>query len=180
MAKVWTKEEIKTLISLYGENKSNIEIAEALGRTKSSVSGKLSNMGMSRPIGTNQNFFGLKNHMSGKKHNDETIKKIRENAISRFKDKKNHPAWKGGKRLNHNGYILIRMPEHKRAVNGYVFEHVLVMENILQRELCPGEIVHHINGKRNDNRPKNLMLFRDVSDHNHYHSFFRKKEVFGT
>jgi hypothetical protein len=54
------------------------------------------------------------------------------------------------------------VPEHPRASTGngsYVFEHVLVMEEMLGRYLLPGENVHHRNGVRDDNRPGNLELW---------------------
>lgn len=49
---------------------------------------------------------------------------------------------------------------HPRAgQNGYVFEHVLVMEEVLGRRMLPGETVHHRNGVREDNRAVNLELW---------------------
>ncbi len=77
-----------------------------------------------------------------------------------------HVAWKGGRRLK-GGYILIYRPDHPRASkrNGYVAEHILVMEKHLNRFLLKTEIVHHINGERTDNKVENLELW----DYGHPH-----------
>ncbi len=56
-----------------------------------------------------------------------------------------------------NGYHLM-LKKGKR-----VGVHRLVMEEMLGRDLYPGENVHHINGVRDDNRPENLELW--VSSH---------------
>ncbi len=58
------------------------------------------------------------------------------------------------------GYIMLKLPEHPRArTMGYVFQHILVMEQMLGRPLLPHETVHHRNGVRDDNRPENLELW---------------------
>lgn len=69
-----------------------------------------------------------------------------------------------------NGYIAIYMPEHKRSFdNGCVYEHVLVAEQILNRELKPKEVVHHKDKNRTNNSPDNLMVFQTDEDHVAYH-----------
>ena len=40
-----------------------------------------------------------------------------------------------------------------------VLQHRLVMAQVLGRALLPGEVVHHRNGDRLDNRPANLELW---------------------
>ena len=55
---------------------------------------------------------------------------------------------------------MIWAPGHPRTGKGqYVFEHIIVMEQILGRYLLPAESVHHRNGVREDNRPENLELW---------------------
>lgn len=50
-----------------------------------------------------------------------------------------------------------------------MYEHLIVAEKKLGRELKDGEVVHHINRKRNDNREENLMIFISNSDHCRFH-----------
>lgn len=69
-----------------------------------------------------------------------------------------------------NGYILIRMPEHPNANRrGFIYEHRLVMEKHIERQLSMNEVVHHINGIKTDNRIENLKLFSSTGEHTTFH-----------
>ncbi len=55
---------------------------------------------------------------------------------------------------------MVRLPAHPRArKNGYVFEHILVMEELLGRHLHRDESVHHGMESGDDNRAENLELW---------------------
>lgn len=67
------------------------------------------------------------------------------------------------------GYVRIYAPMHKEANTwGYVYEHRIIAEFILNRNLLEEEIVHHKNGKRWDNRPENLEVMNKI-DHAKLH-----------
>ena len=76
------------------------------------------------------------------------------------------PAWNGGRHQISRGYVYLHRPDHPHAnARGYVREHRLVMEQHLGRYLDPQEVVHHINGVRDDNRLENLELFPNNAAH---------------
>jgi len=77
-----------------------------------------------------------------------------------------HWNWKGGKQTTGNGYVQLYLPEHPGAdTRGRVAEHRYLMELKLGRLLKQNEVVHHINGKRKDNRIENLELYENNGQH---------------
>jgi hypothetical protein len=68
----------------------------------------------------------------------------------------NNPNYRGGRRINSAGYVLVLIPGPGRVK--YVQEHRLVMEQHIGRPLRSDEDVHHINGDKTDNRLENLQL----------------------
>lgn len=69
-----------------------------------------------------------------------------------------------------NGYKKIYCPSNKKAnKDGLVFEHIVVAEKILGRELKEKEVVHHKDTNRSNNSPDNLMVFKTSGDHSRFH-----------
>lgn len=70
-------------------------------------------------------------------------------------------------RFMKNGHLIsagIYQVSHNKSV------HRSICERIIGRTLDPKEIVHHINGIKDDNRPENLYLFSSNSAHRAYHN----------
>lgn len=86
--------------------------------------------------------------------------------------------WSGGKVRTSVGYIWIHVDQpHIRNVGGrhkYVPEQIIVVEKTIGRLLTKEEAVHHINEIKYDNRPENLYLFPNESEHQRYHQKLRK------
>lgn len=72
-----------------------------------------------------------------------------------------------GRVIASNGYVLIRVGKshHLADVRGYAYEHRLVAEEKLGRRLLPGEIVHHLNEDKQDNRPENVDVVASIAHH---------------
>lgn len=82
------------------------------------------------------------------------------------------PAWKGG-RYKSGGYIYVHQPQHPNAtLDGYVLEHVLVIEKAMGKLLPPKSQGHHINHNPSDNANTNLVACEDDA----YHKLLHRRE----
>ena len=101
----------------------------------------------------------------GKKASEETKLKM---SVGRLREKNN--MWKGGKIFDKDKYVMILNPKHPNSNKaGYIYEHKLVMEKKLGRNLNKGEKVHHIDFNHSNNNPNNLFLFKNEGEHKKYH-----------
>ena len=87
-----------------------------------------------------------------------------------YRNKRAKPTWKGGRSVDRDGYVRVSgQQDHSRAnLAGQVYEHILVMEKLLGRPIIADEVVHHENGDKTDNQPKNLRLLTK-SEHGRHH-----------
>jgi len=93
-----------------------------------------------------------------------------------FKKGEKPSNFKGGKKYV-EGYIYVYKFDHPYARKRYVAEHRLIMEEIIGRYLKEDEVVHHINGVKDDNRIDNLMLFPNRSAHSSFRHCGDKKFI---
>ncbi len=134
-----------------GVYKRKIGALIGIGKGKKNPKGSLAKMGNKNPM------FGKRAWNKGKPH---------------LVGKKN-PAWKGGRLITKMGYILIYKPNHPyhNYSGSHVFEHRLVMESHIGRILSRKEVVHHINGKKDDNRIENLELMTQAEHVREHYNF---------
>ncbi len=99
----------------------------------------------------------------------------------KLKEKKKgilNPNWKGGKLVRIEGYVSILKPNHPHSnAHGYVKRSRLVMEQYLGRHLKPGEIPHHKNEIKHDDRIENLRLFSSLGKHTAFHNHLRNSRL---
>lgn len=184
--KVISKDMLKTLY--LEEQKSRSEIAAIFGTTSATVKARLIEHEI--PVRSQSESHAIRLMRQGPPQRKgstpwnkgiprTTEEKIRMSESQRRHYKKHkaptgekHSQWKGGKSV-HRGYVLVWLSKddpyaamaysnHGRGLR--IEEHRLVMARHLGRPLSKDEIVHHLNGIKDDNRPENLAV---VTKHNH-------------
>lgn len=158
-----------TLKDAYKElqnGKSLRMVAAEMGINHTTLSRKLKEAGYSTPTKSesakntwknhkhpNLGKKGELSHQYGKKMSPATREKMQA-IYDRIAEERRY-----GIKKNSDGYVLVYSPNHPHCdKGGYVLEHRLVYENFIGRVLNSNEIIHHINGIKDDNRVENLAL----------------------
>ena len=91
-----------------------------------------------------------------------------------------HHRWNTSRLISSHGYVKVRVgTEHPLAdPNGYAYEHLLVWVSTGKTLPAPGELLHHRNENRRDNRLDNLALM-PRPDHNRHHNEGRVRDERG-
>ena len=107
------------------------------------------------------------------KNNRGSNSKLQRETMSKLFTGKTNPRWKpiGTKRICH-GYILVK------TRYGWSQEHRIVAEKFLKRKLKKSEVVHHIDGKKDNNKPDNLFVMTST-EHKSFHIIERLKKTKG-
>jgi len=86
--------------------------------------------------------------------------------------------WKKDVIKDAQGYLRV-IGGHGKKDFKRIFQHRVIVEDILGRKLKKVEVVHHIDGNRVNNETSNLFLFRLRSAHTRYHAFLRRHGLVG-
>ena len=179
------KDQVAVLVAEYAEGATLAELARRHGGSGVAVGNALKRAGVEiRPHGHEPKFWTperldwlRKEYEAGRSQSDiaEELKysqtaiarRLRDMGILRPSAKAKgsaHGSWKGGRVVDAQGYVRIKVSDAELAVagttisGGYVMEHRLVMARMIGRPLTKDETVHHVNGNKQDNRPLNLQL----------------------
>jgi hypothetical protein len=108
----------------------------------------------------NNNDFGMKNKILS----EESKNKMSLSALGGKRAMEKNGNWKGGKRHNRQGYVLLTT-----GGGATKSEHRMIAENILGRKLKRSEHVHHVDGDKSNNTHTNLLIC-DWGFHRWFHN----------
>jgi hypothetical protein len=177
----WPQEKVQQCIDLYEQGYTHKEIGQLIGAHPGCVGDELAKAGAESNHYWSEEEVGqlVDYYLAGanvtqcEKKFHTTHQTVRHHLLARGVGIRayvaphgpSNPAWKSGKQVSKDGYILVRVPKSHYAYPAYVEEHRLVMEDHLGRRLLQGEVVHHKNKNKQDNSLSNLQLFASNAEH---------------
>ncbi len=86
-------------------------------------------------------------------------------------NEKHNPTSMTLERKEHLSQSRRKSSEERSSYEKYHGRHLhrVIMEHIIGRELLPTEVVHHIDGNKQNNSPENLQLFSSKAEHSRFH-----------
>lgn len=89
-----------------------------------------------------------------------------------YNEKENNPHWNGGITTDGRGRVLLLNRNHHRATHeGYVFEHILIAEQVLGKPIGKEHEIHHVDEIPAHNNNNNLV----VCENHAYHLFLHRR-----
>jgi hypothetical protein len=90
-----------------------------------------------------------------------------------------HPRWNDDRHLTHEGHVKVRVgKDHPLAdPNGYAYEHLLIWVAAGRPRPGPGELLHHANEVKTDNRLSNLELLTRAAHAREHHNMLSDENV---
>lgn len=145
-----------------------------------------------RFVGMRKQLQGENNPFYGKKHSEETRKKLSKNGKGKhyspkteFKKGrialkgKQHPSYKDGKFLDisQNRWFILKSDHPFANKRHYILQSRLIAEKYLGRYLTHSEVVHHIDENSSNDNPKNLYVFSTSAKHTIFHKLKNKPKL---
>lgn len=183
-----SREQEQEVLRMYAAGQTHSQIARSFGVHRNTIGHLLWRNGQTKTKPGRKSLFSLEEKLSIRAYYElgtsqeaiaalwsvapQTIARVlRELGVvcrpAGFQPAEHHHAWRGGKCLRSDGYVLQRitsespffsMAQKKVDGHSYILEHRLVMAVSLGRVLRDSETVHHIDGNKQNNALSNLQL----------------------
>ena len=173
--RTFTKEEDAFIRSNY-RTMPNRDIAQALHWSVQQIRNRACRIGCAKPLkrwNKKEDAIVRRGHRNGERL-DAVAKTLRRGVpeVSSRARKLGIPKWRIGSG-RHSGRKIVGFSKGKTKGGKHygkpIYEHRMVMEKHLGRSLRRSEIVHHVDGNKDNNSIKNLYLFPSLSKHRSAH-----------
>lgn len=117
----------------------------------------------------------------GRRHSEKSRRVMSDKATGRFLREKSS-QWKGGRyKAGQYWHVMVAtLPSDAQTLarqmtsRTYILEHRIVAAQAIERAIRANEVVHHINGDKEDNRPENLEVVPRAAHSVHHRAIERR------